>query len=395
MADGIGEITLNRPKALNALNLGMIRRLLQLYADWSRPGSGVRCIVVKGAGGKSFCAGGDVKSNVLSARSGDVIAALEFFRQEYSMNAVIGRLATPHVAMLDGIVMGGGAGVSMHGQFRVATERTLFAMPETAIGLFPDVGMMQLLAALPGEVGPYLALTGARLRGHEVKEVGLATHYLPSSSLGDLTHRLRNLGPRASDPSAVASELAAAEAAAAPPPPPGGAARRLALIGSLFGGSGGGGGAGAGGRSISDVFDAVRRARVGADDEAWLQETRQQLERASPLSAAVTWEYMKRARASKMGLAACLEQDWALVGHFVAGEADYWEGVRARLIDKDEKPAWRYCRVEDVSAADVEALLRLAPGQRRLGLGGGAGPEGGTGAAGGGGGRAGGGGSRL
>ncbi|KIZ00052.1 3-hydroxy-isobutyryl CoA hydrolase, partial [Monoraphidium neglectum] len=333
VSDGIGEITLNRPAALNALNINMIRRLLRVYAEWGRPGSGVNCIVVRGAGGKAFCAGGDVKSNVLAARSGDTASALEFFREEYTMNAAIGRLAPPHVALIDGIVMGGGCGASMHGAFRVATERTLFAMPETAIGLFPDVGMMQLLAALPGEAGPWLALTGARLRGHELKEFGLATHYLPSAQLPDLISRLRALGPRAADPSAVCAALAAAEAAAGPSPPPSRAAARRPLVDSLFAcgnGSVGGG--------VERVSEAVQGAQLEGDDEAWRRETQQQLER--------------------MGLADCLEADWALVGHFVEGEADYWEGVRARLIDKDEAPSTSRDRARPPNAARAPAALQ-------------------------------------
>ncbi|KAI8465988.1 MAG: ClpP/crotonase-like domain-containing protein [Monoraphidium minutum] len=364
------------PAALNALNLTMIRSMLRLYAQWGRPGSGVRCVV-------AFCAGGDVKSNVLSARAGDTASALEFFREEYTMNHVIGCFGVPHVALLDGIVMGGGAGAAMHGGFRVATERTLFAMPETAIGLFPDVGMMQLLAVLPGEVGPWLALTGARLKGHAVKEVGLATHYLPSAALPDLMARLRALGPAAADASAVAAALAAAEAAAAAAgaPPLREIARRRPLIDALFA-CGRGGGAAPGG--AARVLRAVRGAAAGAEaeDAAWLRETQQQLERASPLSLAVTWEYMRRARAGRIGLADCLEADWALVCHFVAGDADYWEGVRARLIDKDETPAWKFAAVEDVGDADVERLLALPPGQRPLGLrrgGGGGGGGGGEG----------------
>ena len=154
---------LNRPRALNALSLPMIEQLHGVYAAWDAA-PGVAAILLKGAGGKAFCAGGDVKAVALAGRAGDAAGALRFFRAEYRLNYLIARLSKPHVALLDGITMGGGAGVSVHGAFRVATERTLFAMPECAIGLFPDVGGSYFLPRLPGGLGLYLGLTGARLR---------------------------------------------------------------------------------------------------------------------------------------------------------------------------------------------------------------------------------------
>ena len=151
------------------------------YAAWNAD-PGVRCIVLAGAG-RAFCAGGDVKAAVAAVEAGDPAAAARFFRTEYRLNYALARLGTPHVALLDGVAMGGGAGVSVHGPFRVATERTLFAMPECGIGLFPDVGTTHFLPRLAGGLGAWLGLTGARLTGADALAAGVATHFIPSSRL--------------------------------------------------------------------------------------------------------------------------------------------------------------------------------------------------------------------
>lgn len=349
---GIGLITLNRPKALNSLNTEMVALAYEAYRRWSAPGSGVRAVLLSGAGGKAFCAGGDVKSAAQQAAAGDVAGAMLFFRAEYLCDAAISRLPLPHVALLDGITMGGGAGISMHGHFRVATERTLFAMPECAIGLFPDVGMMALLPRLPGELGAYLALTGARLTGAQVKEAGLATHFIPSSHLPLIRQQLQQAGPAAADPTEVHAILTRIEAAAAAaagaageqqPAPGPSLTQRLPIISRCFGHA-----------SVAEVVAALRAERA---DPQWSSEALQQLQRGSPLSAAISLAYYRRSRARRWGALECLEQDCLLAGHFMAGQGDFVEGVRARLVDKDEAPRWKHAGHDQVSPELVERFF--------------------------------------
>lgn len=175
-----GVLTLNRPKALNAVNYEMVEKVHVQLRQWQKTKS---LILIKGAGEKAFCAGGDVRT-IVEAK--DPSLGRNFFRTEYMTNYMIGTLKIPYVALIDGITMGGGVGMSVHGKYRVATERTLFAMPETAIGLFPDVGGSYFLPRLAGKLGLYLALTGARLKGKDVLNVGIATHYCDSSKIAEV-----------------------------------------------------------------------------------------------------------------------------------------------------------------------------------------------------------------
>lgn len=182
-----GVLTLNRPKALNAVNSEMVEMVHAQLSQWQKTKS---LILIKGAGEKSFCAGGDVRSIV---EAGDPSVGRNFFRTEYITNHMIGTLKIPYVALIDGITMGGGVGMSVHGKYRVATEKTLFAMPETAIGLFPDVGGSYFLPRLAGKVGLYLALTGARLKGKDVLNVGIATHYCDSAKIPEVEKAILEL----------------------------------------------------------------------------------------------------------------------------------------------------------------------------------------------------------
>lgn len=179
-------IILNRPKALNAINLEMIRKI---YKHLIKCETTKSLVIIKGTGEKSFCAGGDVRAVVEAGASEESKC---FFRVEYTTNALIGNYKIPYIALIDGITMGGGVGLSVHGKYRVATERTLFAMPETAIGLFPDVGGSYFLPRLTGKLGLYLGLTGHRLKGEDVLKAGIATHYCESSKLNELETELLN-----------------------------------------------------------------------------------------------------------------------------------------------------------------------------------------------------------
>ena len=190
-------VLLNRPKALNSLTTKMVEDLGALLAHWERSDD-VAAVVAKGAGGKAFCAGGDVKAVATKGREGDAAEARRFFRSEYRMNAALSHFEKPYIAILDGITMGGGAGVSVHGPVRVATEKTVFAMPECAIGLFPDVGGSYFLSRLSNGLGLYLGLTGARLKGVDVLHAGIATHYIPSVRIPEAEDAIAELGWQAS-----------------------------------------------------------------------------------------------------------------------------------------------------------------------------------------------------
>uniref|UniRef100_A0A8C6LI60 3-hydroxyisobutyryl-CoA hydrolase n=1 Tax=Nothobranchius furzeri TaxID=105023 RepID=A0A8C6LI60_NOTFU len=186
-----GVITINRPKVLNALNLTMIRQIYPQLKKWEND-SEVDIVIIKGAGGKAFCAGGDIRAVTEAGKAGGSLAQ-DFFREEYILNNAIGAYRKPYIAIIDGITMGGGVGLSVHGRFRVATEKTLFAMPETAIGLFPDVGGGYFLPRLRGKLGLFLALTGFRLKGRDVQRAGVATHFVESNKIPDLEKELVDL----------------------------------------------------------------------------------------------------------------------------------------------------------------------------------------------------------
>lgn len=186
--NNVGIITLNRPKALNSLNTSMVKKIKPKLKEYE---SQVRMVIVQGAGDKAFCAGGDVKSiteNGLCAKSIEI--GTTFFKCEYSVNSIIGKYKIPYISLIDGITMGGGVGISMHGKYRVATEKTLFAMPETAIGLFCDVGGSHILSRMENNLGVMLGLTGYRLKGSDVAKVGIATHYINSSQIESLKTKL-------------------------------------------------------------------------------------------------------------------------------------------------------------------------------------------------------------
>lgn len=197
-----GVITLNRPKLLNALSLNMIRQIYPQLKKWERDPD-TFLIIIKGAGGKAFCAGGDVKALSEAKKAGQTLSQ-DLFREEYILNNAIASCQKPYVALIDGITMGGGVGLSVHGQFRVATERSLFAMPETGIGLFPDVGGGYFLPRLQGKLGYFLALTGFRLKGRDVHRAGIATHFVDSEKLHVLEEELLALkSPSAEDVAGV------------------------------------------------------------------------------------------------------------------------------------------------------------------------------------------------
>ena len=360
LGGGFRAAVVDRPRQLNALDAPAIAGLADALARWEAAPL-VQGILLKGAGEKAFCAGGDVKAVVKLARGGDVAAAADFFRQEYQLNALLGRMRTPVVAVLDGIVMGGGCGLSMHGAFRVATERSLLAMPECALGLFPDVGGSHFLPRLcPGHFGTFLGLTGHRLKGFELKAAGLATHFIPSSRLPALEERLAGLGPTGASADTVDAALQGFEEVGEVPA--GSPLHHLAALDECFGAA-----------TVEGVQDALRArceapaSAAAAGEREVLQAALKALAKGSPTSLKVTLQQLAMGRLKS--LEECLRMEFRLVHRFLRAP-DFAEGVRALLEDKDGEPQWSPGSLSAVTKASVDAYFAPLPEGEELALGG-------------------------
>jgi enoyl-CoA hydratase len=308
-------VTLNRPKALNALTLDMCRQLDAQLADWAADPS-VAAVLIKGAGERAFCAGGDVVAIYESGR-GDGAVAAEFFRAEYRLDRRIFHFPKPFIAVIDGITMGGGVGVSVHGSHRVATEHTLFAMPETGIGLFPDVGGSYFLPRLPGEIGLYLGLTGARLKAADCLYSTIATHAVACEDLPRLEAALvgADWSGNARD---VAGEVLDGLAMDPGPAP---LAERRAVIDRCF---------------SADSVESILAA-LAAEEDPWAEDTHRRLLACSPTSLKVSLRQLREGAA--LSFDAAMTMEYRLSQACVAGH-DFLEGIRAAVIDKDRAPAW-------------------------------------------------------
>lgn len=320
-----GTLLMNRPKALNALDLPMIRAFAAAIADW-RDDAAVRLVVLEGAGGRAFCAGGDVRAVRAASIAGDRAGVEAFFAEEYAVNAGIATFGKPWVSLIDGVCMGGGIGVAVHNGPRVVTEHALVAMPETAIALFPDVGTSYVLPRLPGAVGTWLALTGARLTGAESVHAGLATHFVPREKLPALR-------------AALIAEGADAVARFAEAPPEPSFAPHRAAIDRCFGQG-----------SVAAIL-----AALDAEGTEWAAAQAKTLRRMSPTSLCVSLELLRRGAAKD--LAGCLAMELALTRVVVNDHPDFVEGVRSVLVDKDGAPRWTPARIEDVDPAAIAAMF--------------------------------------
>ncbi|HKD21493.1 MAG TPA: enoyl-CoA hydratase/isomerase family protein [Rhizomicrobium sp.] len=331
----VGLITLNRPKALNALTHGMCIAMKSQLDAWKEDDK-VGCIVIRGNGDRAFCAGGDIRSLYELGKAGDP-RARDFYHDEYILNAAIKHYPKPYIAMIHGIVMGGGVGVSVHGSARVANETSTFAMPETGIGLFPDVGGSFFLPRAPGEIGMYLALTGARLKAADCVYAGVATHFVPSEQWGNLVELF----------AAGKSPVAAIESVAQKPTDAPLAARR-SEIDRLFGGA-----------SVETILSALDK-----DGSEWAAETAKTIRAKSPTATKLAFRQIREGK--KLDFDDCMRMEFRMVSRVVAGH-DFYEGVRATIIDKDQSPKWQPSRLEDVSDKDIDAYF--APlGDRELKL---------------------------
>ncbi|XP_068052469.1 3-hydroxyisobutyryl-CoA hydrolase, mitochondrial isoform X2 [Anomalospiza imberbis] len=331
-----GIITLNRPKALNALNLSMIQQIYPQIKTWEQDPE-TFLIIIKGTGGKAFCAGGDIRAITEAGKVGGKLLQ-DFFRGEYRLNNAIGTCKKPYVALIDGITMGGGVGVSVHGHFRVATEKTVFAMPETAIGLFPDVGGGYFLPRLSGKIGYYLALTGCRLKGRDVLRVGIATHFVESEKLPALENDLIALKSPSKEKIAdllnsyhtkctidQEKEFALHE--------------HMEKINSLF--------------SANSMEEIVKKLKQ--DGSPFAMKQLETINKMSPTSLKLTLRQLREG--ASMSLQEVLRMEYRLSQACMKGH-DFYEGVRAVLIDKDQSPKWKPAALEEVSDEFVDNCFK-------------------------------------
>jgi len=343
----IAFLTLNRPAALNALSrdmLGELAATMRTCAD----DPAVYAVLIQGAGEKAFCAGGDVRALYQSYLDGGTLHE-EFFTEEYRLDYFLHRYRKPYVALMDGIVMGGGMGIAQGAGIRIVGERTRMAMPEVGIGLFPDVGASYFLSRLPGSLGVYLALTGTTLRAADALYAELADFFLPRSQVLRLIQNLEQLvwseEPRA-DVGLAIRKLAADE----PTPGTRAAGTHEAPLRALrpaidahFGQP-----------TVAGILDSLSR-EVRPEFAEWAEQTARLMNTRSPLMSAVTLEQLKRGRT--LTLAQCFRMELGMVREcFASGE--FIEGIRALIIDKDNAPRWRPARREDVTTAMVEAFFR-------------------------------------
>jgi enoyl-CoA hydratase len=324
-----GIVTLNRPAALNAVTHGMVRALAAQLREWARDPAITR-VVVTAAGGRAFSAGGDIRALYDLGKAGRHDEALQFWRDEYPLNAAIKRYPKPYVSLIDGIVMGGGAGISINGSHRVAGDRFAFAMPEVGIGFFPDVGATWFLPRLPGELGTYCALTGERLGASDAVAAGIATQRVSSQRFPELLDALTGSVPVEALLSAFAEP--AGEQKLAP---------RRAVIDRLFKGE-----------TVERLLAALdAEAAAGSADAAFAAATAATMRTKSPLSLKIA---LAQVRAGKnWDFDACMRAEFRIVSRIVHGH-DFYEGVRAVIIDKDNAPRWRPASLAQVSAAEVE-----------------------------------------
>ncbi|TSJ61580.1 enoyl-CoA hydratase/isomerase family protein [Starkeya sp. 3C] len=327
-----GIITLDRPRALNALDHPMARAMLAQLDAWTGDDR-VAHVVLRSAHDRAFCVGGDVRAMASLGRAGRKEEARDYWRDEYRLDYLIARYPKPFVSLVDGLCFGGGFGMSGHGRYRVAGENLGFAMPEVAIGLFPDVGGTFVLPRLPGWSGTWLAMTGARIGMPDAMALGLYTHHIPTARWPELVEALA---------AGEAMDGTLSRFAVAPPPP---ALQALyPHIDRIFAGG-----------SVEAILIALEKVGEGEGPVAeFARAQRDTLRRASPTSVHIAFQQMQRGPGTD--LAGCFKLEFRLVTHLL-DQHDFYEGVRALLIDKDQKPVWRPSRLEDVDPAAIAAMF--------------------------------------
>jgi enoyl-CoA hydratase len=320
-----GIVTLNRPKALNAVTHDMVRALARQLGAWKSDPAVTR-VVITAAGERAFSAGGDIRALYELGRAGRQAEMLTFWRDEYPLNVAIKRYPKPYVALIDGIVMGGGVGVSVHGSHRVAGDRFQFAMPEVGIGFFPDVGATWFLPRMPGALGTWVGLTGDRLKTADAVVAGVATHHVRSDRFGDLLDAL--CGNVSVD---------ATIAAFAEPVGQGAIAAHAAAIDRLFAGD--------------RVEDILGRLDAEATSDDWTAATAATIRTKSPTSLRIALAQVRRGR--DWSFEDCMRSEFRIVSRIVYGH-EFYEGVRAVIVDKDNAPRWIPPTLAEVGDAEVE-----------------------------------------
>jgi enoyl-CoA hydratase len=327
----VGRLTLNRPAALHALNTGMCQIMIEALLAW-RANPAVTLILLDHSGERGFCAGGDIRM-LAESGAGDGVKARRFFHTEYQLNELLHRYAKPVVAIMDGVTMGGGVGLSMPARYRIATERTTFAMPETGIGLFPDVGGGWYLPRLPGKSGLWLALTGARLKAADCLALGIATHVILSAKVEGLKAAL------ITDPDRIDAVL---DSFAETPHEAPIAAHRVD-IDRLFAGD-----------SVEAIFAALE-----AEGGDWAADQLRSLKTKSPQTMKVAHRQL-RLGAAMPSFAENMAMEYR-IGARVVARHDFIEGVRAVIVDKDNAPRWRPERLEGVTGAMLDEIFAPLP----------------------------------
>jgi enoyl-CoA hydratase len=323
------RVTLNRPRAINALTLDMVRAL-EAALDQAQGDERVALVVLDGAGDRGLCAGGDIRALYDAALAGDR-GGLEFWREEYALNARLARFDKPVVAVMDGIVMGGGIGISAHASCRLVTERTSLAMPEVGIGFSPDVGGTWLLSRSPGELGTHVALTGSSIDGADAIVCGLADRFIPIASVGRL---IASLGDSDVD-SAVEKFATAPEAV-----PVSSLAEDRAWIDATYSAD-----------SIEEILD-----RLASQRATGAQRASDRITGNSPTALKVALRALREAQRLST-LEACLEMEFRISRTFLLDAFDFSEGIRAAVVDKDRTPRWQPARLEEVGPGRVERFF--------------------------------------
>ena len=327
---GARLVTLNRPRALNAVTLTMVRALRQRLDEWAASDR-VSHVVLRAAGERAFSAGGDIRKLYEWGRSGDP-AWRSFFREEYRLNAAIKRFPKPYVALIGGMVMGGGVGISIHGSHRIGTDRMRFAMPEVGIGMFPDVGGSWFLPRLPGEIGSYLALTGHRIGLEDARWCGILTSSCRPERLDSLCRALCRTGD-------VGATIAEFDEWPAPAP----LARLQPVIDRIFSAD-----------TVEEILD--RLAAETGEHGDWARQTAAVMGEKSPTSLKLTLRQLRQG-ARLTSFEDCMRMEYRIVDHVMRG-VDFYEGIRAAIIDKDNAPKWRPPLLAAISAADIDAYFQ-------------------------------------
>ena len=327
-----GVITLDKPETLNALSHSMVRSMSEVLREWAHEPE-VRHVLIRSSGGRAFSAGGDIRDLYDRGRT-HYEDVLTFFADEYRLNTLIMEYPKPYVALIDGIVMGGGVGVSVNGRYRVGTENMRFAMPEVGIGFFPDVGATFFLPRFPDRLGIYCALTGARLKQEEAAAAGVVTH---TAAAGDLDNLFQMLTESDNAPALLDEVCGRAGHAASP--------ETIDTIDTCFSQD-----------SVEAILEALDDAAAGGDSFAG--ETASSIRTKSPTSLKIALRQMQVG--ANAHFRACMRTEYRIVSHVLQG-VDFYEGVRATIVDKDNSPSWQPKSLSAVTDGDVDRYFEAPP----------------------------------